>query len=221
MKLVVKKSVYQEILKSLFDSSEHPRGAGGKFIKKLSPNTGLGGGSVMSNTQRRIALANQAQNISQEEPNIKELNVSLKDDFKSIGKDYIENTINKYLAENNVVCDVINKRVSRMISDHIYDDRLHNPKDQLKRTKILPFILPIIEMYGEKGDVTKDSLGDHQEIVGKAEYNDPDFGKIKVGIVVALSDNGKDGVTANVITTYPIISRMIKSFPVNDTVIHP
>lgn len=84
MKVVVRKDVYFEIMKSLFNPGEHPRGAGGKFIHKLAPNTGLGGSNIQSNTQRRIDLANQAQNISQEEPNIKELNLTAKDDLKQL-----------------------------------------------------------------------------------------------------------------------------------------
>ena len=41
MKLCVRKDIYNQINKSLFNASEHPRGIGGKFIKKLAPNTGV------------------------------------------------------------------------------------------------------------------------------------------------------------------------------------
>lgn len=214
-RIMIRKSALLEIVnKSLFNSSEHPRGAGGRFIQKLAANSGNNGNGE-SNTQRRIRLANEAQNISIEEPGIKELNVT-KADFKTKGEDYIKNVINDYLARNNVVCDLIGKRVSEM-NLHIFDGTLHSDIDQLRRSKILPFVIPIIEMYGVKGGV----IDGHQEIIGKADYTDPKKGKITIGIVVALSDNESGDVTANVITTYPVINGMIKACPINDTDIHP
>lgn len=44
MKIVVRKDVYNELIKSLFNPGVHPRGAGGKFITKLAPDTGANGG---------------------------------------------------------------------------------------------------------------------------------------------------------------------------------
>ena len=48
MKFLVRKDVYFQIQKALFNSSEHPRGIGGKFIKKLAPDTGLSGEGLQS-----------------------------------------------------------------------------------------------------------------------------------------------------------------------------
>ena len=46
MRLLVRKDVFIQIYKSLFNSSDHPRGAGGKFIMKFAPDTGHGGGGL-------------------------------------------------------------------------------------------------------------------------------------------------------------------------------
>lgn len=53
MRILVRKDVYFEIMKSLFNSGEHPRGAGGKFIHKFAPDTGANGGGSSNNSNSK------------------------------------------------------------------------------------------------------------------------------------------------------------------------
>lgn len=56
MRIVCRKDVYIEIMKSLFNPGDHPRGSGGKFIHKFSPDTGLNGGVSSSKDENYVEM---------------------------------------------------------------------------------------------------------------------------------------------------------------------
>ena len=162
-----------------------------------------GGGE--SNTQRRIRLANKAPLIT----GITPLDVN-DGNYLRIGNDYLAG-MRKEIASRTVICKTSGKRLVK-ITPHIYVKR-HTLKSKILRTTVLPFVIPIIEKYGEAGKITTDPKGDYQEIVGKAELKDEKGNLKKIGIAVIVADDGKGSKEIKFISVFVIESGLIKSCP--------
>lgn len=159
---------------------------------------------VENNTQRRVRIANTAPLIT----GISQLDVN-KNNYLQVGNDYL-NQMQKDVDSRDVICKVNGKKVTD-ISKHIYIQR-HSLTEKIQRTQVLPFVLPIIEKYGKKGKFEKNSKGDYQEVVGRAEINNADK-KQNVGISVIVADNGKGEQTVKFISVFVVENRLIKSYP--------
>lgn len=161
-----------------------------------------------SETDRRVRLANKAKLIPRNKTNQQLMNVN-NTNYKTKGLAYI-NSLNKRLSNNDYYCHINGKRIKEF-TKHIYINR-HSLDEKIERTKILPYVMPILTNYGVKGKYTEDSKGDFQEIVGKAEIKNDDGTYSKVGIAVIIADDGKGSSEVKGISVFTVRNRLIKSF---------
>lgn len=214
MKLVVRKDVFDSICETLgIEKAGYPVNTRHGNYVKVADNPARWEFKPLtkpkeSETDRRVRLANKAKLIPKNKTNQQLMNIN-QTNYKTKGQAYI-NSLNNRLSNKDYYCKINGKRIKEF-TKHIYINR-HSLNEKIERTKILPYVMPILTSYGVKGKYTEDPKGDFQEIIGKAEIKNDNGTYSKVGIAVIVADDGKGANEVKGISVFAVRNRLIKSF---------
>lgn len=205
MKLIVRKDIYDEIMKSYIKRWGIP---GHYRYKYYEPDTGCrrGGGLTKQNSNIDQTKLDAIEcNNSIELRNIPILNVD-KNNYFQTGKDYI-NMLNKNYK--GIKCKGTNKTLAEFTYKHLYKNT-RTIDERILRTKLLPYVIPTI-LKGKKGNDSRQmDHGNSICMLSKVEYIDNNI-KNKVGLKVVLAPNKFNQLEVDFISLITIESPLIKS----------
>lgn len=215
MRILVRKDVYEEILKSLL-MQKSGVGIGtisGHSIKtKDNPSRweSLTDANVLkyaSEKQRRIYFANKAHYVHSSVQQIQGVNAS---NYNTIATAEFNKMDIAIADENNPIeCKLLKKPIVS-IARHILNPKKHNLRERIIRTSLLPFVFPIIQKYGVfAGNRIEPDGNKSTELIARAKITVK--GKVKkVGISVVLKETNSTGLELAFISVFPVESESVK-----------
>lgn len=211
MRLLVRKDVFIQICKSLFNSSDHPRGAGGKFITKFAPDTGHNGGGLTKQNSGIDQNKCDAMECNSA-PEIKSLPLLKcnRTNYLTKGNEAIQEMRDRVHKEK-VYCKATGQRIADINGKHLYKDA-RDDEEKYLRTKLLTYLMPIIEQYGKKGSDSRPmKYGKSVCLLAKTKIINEQGFEQKIGIKVVLAPDKDNNLELDFVSLYSIESKLIKS----------
>lgn len=206
-----------EISKSSYISRA---GYAGHYKYKYYEPDGVSGGGLTKETTgiSQNKLDAIEANTAPEIKNISLLSVNKKN-YVSEGIKYLDETIGGKIKDGKVFCKATGQKVEGYNKKHLYINS-HSEDEQIMRTKLLPFVLPVIEKYGKKGtDSRKMDYGDSVALLARTKIINNSGLEQKIGIKVVLAPNKNNQLLLDFVSIFPIESRLIKSAVTNDSAV--
>lgn len=210
MKLLVRKDVFDEIIKSYIARWGYP---GHYRYKYYEPDKGYKHGCG--------GLTKQNSGIDQNKLDAMECNTA--PEIKPIPllkcnrKNYLTEglkEIQKYrdrVHREDVFCKATGQKIADINGDHLYKDA-RDDEEKYLRTRLLPYLMPIIEQYGKKGSDSRPmKFGNSVCLLAKTKIINEQGFEQKIGIKVVLAPDKNNNLELDFISLYSIENKLIKS----------